>query len=116
MEIQENEYGDMFDFKSFCGNDLLRRSLYIFKCIHGLVSIGKLTYQMICACSSAYGWTVCSARGIMRVVIHQPRSEKQLCTNHKSTARFGNQVTTEGELAFKIKQVYVSVLVLPDLS
>ena len=29
VEIQENEYGDMFVFESFCGNDLLRRSLYI---------------------------------------------------------------------------------------
>jgi len=54
--MQENEYGDiMFDFKSFCGNDLLssRRSLYILE--RGLVSIDKLTYQTICACSSAHG-------------------------------------------------------------
>jgi len=29
MEIKENEYGDMFVFESFYGNDLLRRSLYI---------------------------------------------------------------------------------------
>ena len=27
--MEENEYGDMFVFESFCGNDLLRRSLYI---------------------------------------------------------------------------------------
>jgi len=32
-------------FRKLCDNDLLRRSLYILKC--GLVSIGKLTYQMI---------------------------------------------------------------------
>ena len=48
----------------------------------GLVSIGKLTYQMISACSTTHGWNVCLARGIMRVVIHQPRSERQLCTNN----------------------------------
>ena len=42
--------------ESFCGNDLLRRSLYIPEC--GLVSIGKLTYQVICACLSTHGWNV----------------------------------------------------------
>ena len=47
VEIQDNEYGELY------GNDLLRKSLYILK--HGLVSIGKLTYQTVCACSSAHG-------------------------------------------------------------
>jgi len=42
--------------ESFCGNNLLRRSLYIPE--RGLVSIGKLTYQVICACLSAHGLNV----------------------------------------------------------
>jgi len=53
VEIQENKYGDMFHFESFCGNHLLRRSLYILE--RGLVSIGKMVYLTICACSSAHG-------------------------------------------------------------
>ena len=68
----------------------------------GLVSIDisddlRLLQRSQVKCPSG---TVCSARGIVRVVIHQ--------------TRFGNQVTTESELdlGFEIKPVYVSMLVV----
>ena len=65
--------------KAFVAMILLRRSLYTLNC--GLVSVGsRHTRRFVLA----HGWsgTVCSARGTVRVVIHQPRSERQLCTNY----------------------------------
>ena len=51
----------------------------------------------------------------MRVVITNQEAKDSCAQTIKLTARFGNQVTTESELAFEIKQVHVSVLVLLDL-
>jgi len=40
----------------YCTTLSISYSLYILE--RGLVSIGKLTYQTICICSSAHGWNV----------------------------------------------------------
>ena len=66
--------------ESFCGNDLLRRSLYIFE--RGLVSIGKLTYQMICACSSTQVWDYVFSKGNRKS--NNPPNKKRKTVVHKS--------------------------------